>query len=601
MRALTGDLQGPERLQVVSRPLDRFVQPGTPDSALRAQKLSDLANTLSRVQPSLQRYVSRELEEKSQEELAAGQRSRIENAMDFKEAVEQGLIDKTQSPWFMKGYNLQSGKAEAYNYDQALRAAYADSDIRNERDPELVEEFFTTFRTQWLSTNGKDDPDFMDGLIPMLGQSEGNLRSSHSAFVAESIKEENLDNLTTDHIETMARSLRNGASFSQIAASVENINETQLFTAGYTRSEINDITLNNIVTLAVDQQNPNILKLAEHIKAGDHSLADRPISRQKIADARAQIASRSAAQYRLNNAIQEDIRRKRKTEISTNALNALITDPSADMTPYFRQAAQSGSPELVNSLNALQGAVENNARNPDMNEIRRLTIGIRNGEVDEQDVLDAYIDGGLNEDWEKRLREMVTQTKDENSPVKDPEFRYYNNQLQRVLVGDDFSIDRQQDQIEAMDKVFQFQQEYMDFQTFKDGKERERPPTQQEKTEFLQERSRYWQWQGASERTKHRLFLSGQLPPKDLEFNLDLPALGNDIFDLHPDLYNPNKHVVFESLQTLGDSIVEYNNAIQQSPEAARNTFFGKLIIDTGMSPEELKTAQERLLNKSNK
>jgi sugar-specific transcriptional regulator TrmB len=596
-RAQTGDLQSPQRLQVVARPTDPFVLPAKVDTT-RSDKLQSLARALSDVQPSLRNYLNDTIDRKTEEELKAGQQARLKNAMGFREAVENGLIDKTQSPWFMKGYNIQSGKADTYNYDLALREAYAASTIRSERDPETVEGFFENFRSTWLQANGNENPDYLDGLLPIMSQAEGNVRSSHNAFIAESIKEENLDNLTTDHIETIDRAYRNGMSFDQIASNISNINENQLFAAGFTRSEINDITLNNIITLAVEKRDPNILKLANHVKAGQHPLSDRPISRQKLEDARAQIASRTAAEYRLNNAIKEDLRNQQKAQISTEALNTLIEDPSADMTPYFRRAAATGSPELVNTLNALQGAVENNSQQPNMNAIKGLIVDIRNGVKDEQDVLDAFVNGDLNADWEKRLREMVTQTKDDSSPINDTEFRYYNNQLQRVLVGDDFSIDRQQDQVEAMDKVFQFQQEYMDFQNFtKDGKERERPPTQREKTEFLQERSRYWQWKGASDRTRHRLFLSGQLPPEGIDFNLNLPSLGDDLFRLHPDLYDPNKNVVFESLQTLGDSIVEYNQALQRSPDAARNTYFGRLIVDTGMMPEQLKQAQERLLN----
>lgn len=373
-RAYTPDLQEAERLQIVARPVDTFVKPAIPDKALEAQKLSDIASSLKNVQPSLERFISHKRKQMSEEEFKAGQQSRVKNALDFKEAVEQGLIDKTQSPWFMKGYNIQSGKAAAYNYDQSIKAAYASSNIRNERDPEIVEAFFSTFRTQWLDQNGRENPDFMDGLIPIMSQAEGNLRASHSAFVAESIKAENLDNLTTDHIETIERSLKGGVSFEQMASSLDNINETQLFAAGYNAAEINDITLDNIVTLAVERQNPNILKLADHVRAGQHALSDRPESRKKISDAKARIASRTAAEYRLNNTIQEDIRRKQKIAISTEALNSLIEDPGADMTPFFKRAAVSGSPELVNSLNALQNAVENSAQQPNLNRPRSFLL-----------------------------------------------------------------------------------------------------------------------------------------------------------------------------------------------------------------------------------
>ncbi len=214
-------------------------------------------------------------------------------------------------------------------------------------------------------------------------------------------------------------------------------------------------------------------------------------------------------------------------------------------------------------------------------------------------MLDSFINGDLNTEWESRLREMVIQGKEDNSPIQDAEFRYYNNQLQRILVGDEYSIDNQKDQIQAMDKLFQFQQEYMDFLKFQqDGKERERPPTQKEKTDFLQERSRFWQWKGVDDATRHRLFRSGEAPPKGIEFEENLPGLGDDIFLLHPDLYDPSRNAVFESLQDLGDAAIEYNEALSTSSEAARKTFFGRLVIDTGMTPEELMKAQERILKK---
>ena len=169
-RVQTPDLQRPKRLQVVARPTDSFVQPAVPAKSLGAKKLNDIAKSLSQIQPSIRQYMRDEIETVTQEEFEAGQRARLKNATNFKEAVETGLIDKTQSPWFMKGYNIQSGKAAGYNYDQALRTAYASSNIRNERDPETVEEFFSTFRTAWLADNGSDDNDFLDGFAPLCGR-----------------------------------------------------------------------------------------------------------------------------------------------------------------------------------------------------------------------------------------------------------------------------------------------------------------------------------------------------------------------------------------------------------------------------------------------
>ena len=251
------------------------------------------------------------------------------------------------------------------------------------------------------------------------------------------------------------------------------------------------------------------------------------LPRAKLENARAQIASRTAAEFRMNNAMQEEQRSQQKVAISTEALSTLIEDSSADMTPFFEHAAVTGSPELVNTLNALQGAVENNATQPDLNAIRSLVVRIRHPDptmrADEQDVLDAFINGDVNADWERRLRDMVQEARDSDNPINDPEFKHHTSQIRRVLLGDEFTFDRQKDQIEATALLHQFQEDYMDFLEETEGQ-----PTARQKSEFLQERSRFYQWQGASEITRHRLLRSGLKPPEGFDFDDSLTTLGDD-------------------------------------------------------------------------
>ena len=62
---------------------------------------------------------------------------------------------------------------------------------------------------------------------------------------------------------------------------------------------------------------------------------------------------------------------------------------------------------------------------------------------------------------------------------------------------------------------------------------------------------------------------------------------------LEPSEYDPASNAIFKSIDDLGAAIETYNEALRVSPDAARKTFFGKLIIDTGMSPEEYESAGE--------
>lgn len=143
---------------VVANGVDTYVRPGQ-------SKLGQLAEALSSIQPSVGRLsevvMDRTVESETQEGLAAARQMAVDGRA-YKEAVENGEIPASASPWFMAALEEESGQAHGHQYGSDLAEAMANSPgLQASLSLEDFDEFEREFRNGWLeqrvggSANGR--------------------------------------------------------------------------------------------------------------------------------------------------------------------------------------------------------------------------------------------------------------------------------------------------------------------------------------------------------------------------------------------------------------------------------------------------------------
>lgn len=137
----------PERLRPTASPVDTYVQP----TSAASTGLGQLADALGDFAPEVARFSAVLGEKKAKEAQAAGieaARKAQAEGKEYRDAIKDGTIHPSQSPWFRLGYEQQFGRVAAQKYSAAfmVEAAKVLSESTDIEDFDRVEQ---EFRARW--------------------------------------------------------------------------------------------------------------------------------------------------------------------------------------------------------------------------------------------------------------------------------------------------------------------------------------------------------------------------------------------------------------------------------------------------------------------
>jgi hypothetical protein len=298
---------------VTARPVDQYVAPARP-VAPRTNSMLELADALASVRPQLRDYLIEKRDEQREEDLKAGREARLKNKMAFKEAVDKGLIEPGQSPWFVKGYEEQSARIAGQDYDVALRNEYASSAVRNSNDPEAYRQWVQDFRSRWMEERGIDSANqhFKDTFLKHLEASEANMASHHAAARQQGIVRETIDATNTEVANMVSAGLANGMDPKALGERVGELLRLKM-DEGLHGSDANKAAIDALANLAIQTRDEGVMRVLDHIGTGSGVLGNTAKARnakldvmQKIGDMEWQDESRAWMRFQRNQQLVQE-------------------------------------------------------------------------------------------------------------------------------------------------------------------------------------------------------------------------------------------------------------------------------------------------------
>jgi hypothetical protein len=146
-------------LRPMASPVDAFVRPVNTVDQNAGAKAAQLAQALGTLAPTLNRFAVSMQERSNQRNTEEGQLAAAEAArqgMSFKQAVDKGVLARTDNPFFVRGAKEQFGRIAADRMHTDLSVSLEEA-LKDESDPEKVTTALQTAQQEWVKSNVGDE------------------------------------------------------------------------------------------------------------------------------------------------------------------------------------------------------------------------------------------------------------------------------------------------------------------------------------------------------------------------------------------------------------------------------------------------------------
>jgi hypothetical protein len=266
------------RRQVYASPVDTSINYGQADEA----PLVGLARSLAAIEPSLQDTLNRW------------------DARKTKEAESQAMADvmagkapdEDQGKAYFRFYNQQKGRLTALDeFPTAFRTAYAEAGLQASDDPKAYREWVGQFREQWLAQYEDADPDFKEGMMPLIEQSIQNMGSYHAARLQENVMQGQAQLFQDEGFLKLTQLYQMGADPARMAAEINAHNDRFLPLLG--GSKVNEMTIQAVTEAAIQAGDTSLLEVLDHTVGGSGPLSKTRLGKTAIARAEEAILSKT--------------------------------------------------------------------------------------------------------------------------------------------------------------------------------------------------------------------------------------------------------------------------------------------------------------------
>lgn len=343
-RTQVADLSGPQALQPTAAPVDAYHSPVVARPRPQDAQLGDIAAALQDIQPSLARFNQTSMQMSMEE----GHALAAKNKLQFKDAVDKGIISPGQNPWLAKGYKEQILSLQAQDYDSNLRQAWTKSGVSESDDPAAFKKFTDSFTQSYVDKMDlKNDPTFGQTFVPQMLHSQENLLQQHTEYRQQRIVEQAKD-ATYRNVQGLIDS---HYLFADDAHLQDTIKQTVdgMVQNGLPGSDANRLMTDAIRDKAIKDGDPTILSLGRGINTGNGQLGKTQYAQEQFRDAEQHIFTlqREKDAYEWTNRernlklIGEDLLKQGYSRIGE--------DPTSDISDILKQA-ETVDPEKAKTL-----------------------------------------------------------------------------------------------------------------------------------------------------------------------------------------------------------------------------------------------------------
>lgn len=437
------------RLQTYARPVNTAVIARQPDE----NTLSRLYNTLKDIEPTLQQAL--DMRQK---------RIQDDEAQQALQAVMSGQAPPEDSSKFLlKTYHTLSGKVNGMEQFQSeLMTAYAEAGLPHSDDPAQFREFTQQFREQYLERYQDTNPDFLNGLMPMMDQTIQNLSAHHASVLGNNVSKGLISNFENEMAGTIRDLYNQGADPQQIAEVINQLNDRNLPILGGTK--VNEIAIGVLAETAQSLGSADLLEALQYVRGGSGPLSKTRAGMTAIERAETQIYAKFIQREN-----QEWTRYQREraaeTEQAQMEINRALFENNGEM-PLELLQKYAHIPGLMSSTYALRGAMLRDQETLDPQQIADARFRLISNPT--METVNQLVSEGLliGEHEVKEAVDLATKAK-ENATVKagitDPIFSNAYRELTNVFTED--GIFRS----ESLPALQMFQQEYLQWLGSEEG------------------------------------------------------------------------------------------------------------------------------------
>jgi hypothetical protein len=322
-------------IQPTASPVDTFVDPGRP--VIKDTALLELAAAWSEVEPGLSQFTQQRIAHANQLEIEEGRKAALANKAAFKEAVAKGQIPAGASPWFQVGYERQRATRSALEYDQAMRDAYAQTNLADDSDPAAISKFMSEFTAGWLEENegAKDNPEFGRVFQVLGAKAQDNLQSIHAAERTKRIEQGLIDDTDFMLGAVLDRSFdplgNNNPHLSQELATIVG----EQVANGLSGQVANKLVTDAVIRKALSEQDITILDVLDTVPSGSGVVGKIGWVEKAKEAARLQIAQLAEHQNRIDSAALKEQRTQIINQVRGQAYLKIADNPYADVSQEF--------------------------------------------------------------------------------------------------------------------------------------------------------------------------------------------------------------------------------------------------------------------------
>lgn len=455
-------------VQPVARPVDTFITPSKP---FQDQRLLELARAWSDVQPGLTKFAQERIEHSNQLDTEEGRKAALANKAQFKEAVNKGVIPAGASPWFQVGYERQKATRTSLEYDQALKEAYAKTDLVNSSDPAAVTQWMSEFTAGWLETNkdAQSNPEFGRTFQVMGARSQDALQTLHADQRTRKVEAD----AAADTDFMLGTTLDNSIDLAgnrnpDLGKDLATLVGDQVAN-GLAGPMANKLVTDAVIRKAEADGDVTILDLLAEVPSGSGTVGQIGWVKDSVAEARDRIVSKASHRDRINKLKDDDQKKNLINQVRGDAYRKIAENPYADTTDHFEQLSRIDPDEaakiesfrtaFLGSLNAQNNVIESNTLKTS------LVLDAMHGTLTEDRVENAVSDGEIDAETAKDLLvNLMPKAKEQKSLLSDPAVTRFEKSITAAItkneLADEFSDQRT---FRASEATTQFLMGMMDF------------------------------------------------------------------------------------------------------------------------------------------
>lgn len=398
------------------RPTRQIRNPQVSDNGA-GQDLNQVARALAEVAPALGRFSDQLATEQQQSDTLKGQqtaRDLAASGKSYAQAIKEGKISPSESPWFRYGAQEQFGRVSASRFSAALNTAILSGPLKDSTDPADFDKFLGDFRANWLKENvGESTQAFNVG----FADSDQDIESARKAFAQ--IAGKNLESkVLDDAYELQRRTIENnGTDLDATAKAIKAANDERYALNPNSGREINRTTVKAVIDAARKANDPSILQLLDKIPGGPRGskLSDISEFADQIADADAQIRSERNQRYNFD----EKLAKKQKaqdvaqvyTDLSTAFTEAGTGVSTFDIHPFVQRFLDLGQGDQTEKLLKLRDAYANPSTAPEDSDIViGLTLKAARGTLTLDAASDALTEHAISLSTFNKLASQIKRT-----------------------------------------------------------------------------------------------------------------------------------------------------------------------------------------------